>query len=42
MHNNKYTLKSAAPATHNKTIFLFLNIPWPGEQSVAPQKLQTR
>ena len=39
MHNNKYTLKSAPLATHNKAI---LNIPWPGEQSVVPQKLQMR
>ena len=40
MHNNKYTLKSTPLATHNKTFFF--NIPWPGEQSVAPQKLQMR
>ena len=41
MHNNKYTLKSTPLATHNKTIF-FLNIPWPGEQPVVPEKLQAR
>ena len=40
---NIRTLKSTPLVTHNKTTYLsFLNIPWPGEQSVVPQKLQTR
>ena len=36
-HNNKYTLRGTPLATHS-----FLNVPWPREQSVVPQKLQTR
>ena len=41
-HNNKYTAKSSY-STHKLTIKLsfFLNVPWPPEQSVVPQKFQT-
>ena len=40
---NIHTVKSTLLATHNKTTFpAFLNVPWPGKQSVVPQKLQTR
>ena len=42
MHNNKYINFKSTPLTiHNKTLS-FLNVPWPEEQSVVPQKLQMR
>ena len=36
MHDNKYTLKSTPLQL---TTQLFLNVPWPREQFVVPQKL---
>ena len=41
MHNNKYTLKVLHSQLTIKLSF-FVNVRWPREQSVVPQKLQTR